>query len=561
MKQVSTQGTCSYYIIMNCGIKRILQFSEAVNYGPIQVFDCNGADITNQCMYSWSNDLVCWTTWTDYAHYLSICENIEEDFYLRILLFGSFEKVSINNLFTTCYSICMDQTNPFLETFCDNENLFKPYQNLDCALLLQQQLADSIVCMFGIPVYYFRVKPDADTADYTFKEYVLHNVVDVKQINIVIQDGQMPSSNPKFTALDFDWQNDWEVEVGKTEFARAFGDTAFPKIRDFIYVPMMKRMYDVNAAYDEKNEGLMWRPTTWKLSLIKYEDSTNVNIPDEINSLVDTLIVNKYDDVFGKKERAEQDRVTGAAPITSPQYAATNLFDISMQDAVRHKYSKDEVSIIDYQYNHHANVVARTIYKFKTPTATVTYQNGYCGADGTLSFILQTQGMPTEGQNIINMGPIQIKMVYDANRKNSKGEKGIYTMHFNGMSADIDPFSTQLVIVRWNKQTYTVSMEAYRYTHQEGVPPYMLKPEMYWFEEDPIFSQTSPYNLDFEVGEKQPCYIQPYPCMVTNIKLYNKDLGQEDSIRESIKYVTQHPACVINDLARHISSGHGYAVR
>ena len=505
-------------------------------------------------MYSWSNDLVCWTTWTDYAHYLSICKNIGEEFYLRILLFDSFEKVSINNLFTRCYSICMDATNPFLETFCGDANLFKPYNNLDCALLLQQQLADSIICMFGIPVYYFKVKPNADTADYTFKEYLLHEVETVKQINLMIPDGTMPSSNPKFTALDFDWQNDWDVEVGKTEFATAFGDAAFPKQRDFIYIPMMKRMWEVNTAYDEKNEGLMWRPTTWKLSLIKYEDSTNVNKTDEINSLIDNLNLNTYEEVFGQQERNEQDRLTGATPLTSPSYAATNLYDISMQDAVRQKYSKEDVSVIDYQYNHHSNVVARTIYKFKNPGAVITYQNGYCGADGTMSFILQTQGQPTEGQNIINFGPIQVRMTQDAHT-------GLYTMTFNGMSVEIPQFTTSLVILRWNRKLYTVSMELYKYVHQENVPKYMLRPEMYWFEEEPYYSETSRYDLDMEVDKKQECYIQPYPCMITNIKLYNKDLGTTDAIKESIKYTTQHPNCVINDLARHFYTGHGYAAR
>ena len=35
---------------------------------------------------------------------------------------------------------------------------------------------------------------------------------------------------------------------------------------------MMKRMWEVNSAYDEKNTGLMWRSTTWKLQLVKYND-------------------------------------------------------------------------------------------------------------------------------------------------------------------------------------------------------------------------------------------------------------------------------------------------
>ena len=549
---------------MSCGIKRILQFDTAISYGPIQVFDGNHIDITNACMYSWSNDMVCWTSWTDYAHYNTICENIEEEFYLRILLFGSFDSVSVNGSFTNCFSLCIDQSNPFLETFCDNANLFKPYQNLDCALQLQQQLADSIVCMFGIPVYYFRIVPKSETADYTFKEYVLHNVEAVKQINLMIPDGTMPSSNPKFTALDFDWQSDWEVEIGKTQFATAFGDNAFPNTRDFIYIPMMKRMWNVNAAYDEKNEGLMWRSTTWKLSLIKYEDSTNIISEGDIQSLIDNWTINDYDDVFGEKEVLEQERLTGAAPLSAPTHAATNLYDISMQDAVRRAYSKDEVSVIDYQYNHHSNVVARSIYKFKKPESTVYYQNGYCGKDGTLSFIIQTQGLETSGKNNVVIGPLAINIPFIPK---SSTQDAHYNIEIAGstdisgqpLSVSIEQFNTYLVIVRWNKGTYTVEMSVYKYIHEENVPKYLLKPEMYWFESTPT-TVSGVYNLDFEVQDKQPCYIQPYPCMMTNIKLYDRDLGS-DAIKESIKYTTQHPGCVINDVARHFNSGYGYSVK
>ena len=36
---------------------------------------------------------------------------------------------------------------------------------------------------------------------------------------------------------------------------------------------------------------------------------------------------------------------------------------------------------------------------------------------------------------------------------------------------------------------------------------------------------------------------------------------KQEAIKESVKYTTQHESCVINDLARKISSGHGYAVK
>ena len=66
---------------MNCAIKRILQFNTAVVYGPIVVHDINGNDVTNTCMYSWSNDGVCWTPWVNYIQYTQIAKNINTDFY------------------------------------------------------------------------------------------------------------------------------------------------------------------------------------------------------------------------------------------------------------------------------------------------------------------------------------------------------------------------------------------------------------------------------------------------------------------------------------------------
>lgn len=545
---------------MGCGIKRILQFNDIVELGPIQVYDSNNNDITNKCKYSWSNDMVCWTGWTDYNTYLDASQYVEEAMYLRVLLFDSFSKISINECFTTCYQIYLDQSNPFLESFCDNENLYNPYTNLDCALQLQQQLADSIICMFGIPIYYFRTLPDKDSSDYTFKEYVLHNVVDVKRIKLMIQDGQMPSSNPKFTALDFDWELDWEVEVGKTDFATAFGDTAFPNTQDFIYIPMMNRMYKVNSAYDEKNGGLMWRSTTWKLSLVKYEDNTAISSSEEIESIIDKWIENNYEDTFGRKEKMEQERVSGTTQIDSPRIAATNLTDISMEDSIRHKYSKDEVTVVDYQCNHKSIVVSRTMYRVKKPTSTITYQKGYCGHDGTLSFILQTQGEPIDSQNLLNMGPIQVQLKW-VDKKDSPTNEPCYKIIFNDQECYIKSFATQLIVIRWNQKTYSASLNVYEYVHRENVPAYLLRPEMYWFSEEPVSSISTPYNNDFNTTCSEECYIQPYPHMITNIKLYNKDLGPNESITESLKYVTQHPACVFNDLARHFTSGHGYFVR
>ena len=60
---------------------------------------------------------------------------------------------------------------------------------------------------------------------------------------------------------------------------------------------------------------------------------------------------------------------------------------------------------------------------------------------------------------------------------------------------------------------------------------------------------------------KGECQIHPWPLAMTNIKYYRGGMSDEDILKECIKYTTNHEQCVINDLARPILDGHGYAVK
>ena len=539
---------------MGCNLKRILQFNNAITYQKVHVYDHNN-DITDKCMYSWSIDGVCWTNWTTIDMYNKIGINIEGDFYLRILLTSGFDKVRLGESFTDCYNVCLDSTMDFIKDFCGTPNLFQPYNNLDCALQLQQQLSDSVVCMFGIPIYYFRVNPNEGATDYTFKEHFLHHIDSVKQIKLMIPDGQMPSSNPRLTEFDFDWETDWETELSKTQFAQAFGDTAYPKSGDFLYIPMMKRMWEVNSAYDEKNEGLMWRSTTWKLALIKYTEATNID-PSEYDDIIDGWI-QKYEEVFGEIEKNEQERETGAAPISSPSFAATNLFDIFMEDSVRKQYTKQDTSIVDKTYNNRSLIVARNLYKFKNENGYVSYQKPICGDSGTLMFIIETPGSLQDDlkRDIINFGNIQISIQYHKKTQD-------FTIEFGDLSQKVLSFHSYMVMIKWDRNTYNTELNIYEYKHPDNVPVYKIKPEMYYFDfENPIGEILGVYNNDYDVRNGMECKIHTYPLFITNIKYYNKALEKSEAFKESLKYTTQHENCVINDLARHINSGHGYATK
>ena len=541
---------------MNCIIYRIIQINTAIQHQPIKIVNGNGSDITQDCSYSWSTDSVCWTNWNNLDTYNRICKNLDTDFYLRIRIGDSLGKIILNGLPITCYNICLDSTQTFLQDFCGETNLFQPYNNLECALQLQQQLSDTVVCMFGIPAYYFKIVPNASSADYTFKEYTLYNVQSMKQIKIMVPDGSMPSSNPKLTEFDFEWETGWDTEISKTQFAKAFGDNVEPTTRDLVYIPMMKRMWEVNSAYDEKNEGLLWQSTTWKLQLSKYNDGTNIDngIFDEI---IDNLTSNTYESVFGELERNEQERESGILQVSSPRFAATNLFNIFMEDYVRKQYTKNDAYILEKTYNHRSNIVAKNIYKFKNENGCITYQKKICGDSGTLMFILETPGSmdDTIYKDILNFGDVCAHIKYDRSRFR-------FHLIFNNLEQQLDQFSTYMVILKWDKNTHVSEMNIYKYKHNDDVPIYKLRPEMYYFDfENPICEQTGEYNNDFDMRAPQDCQIHSFPVQLANIKYYNKYFQEKESIKESCKYATNHDNCVICDLVRPLDSGHGYAVR
>lgn len=540
---------------MNCAIKRIIQIDVPISWNPIRIIDNNGIDVSETSLYSWSTDNICWTNWTNKKTFDEIGKTLQTDIFLRILIFGGFSELQINNLVTDCYHISLYNENPFAQSFCDNENLFQPYNNLDCALQLQQQMSDSIICMFGIPCYYFKVSAKENTADYTFKEYLLHSVEDVKVLKIMVQDGEMPSSNPQMSEFDFDWENEWEVEISKTAFARAFGDTAYPKNMDFIYVPLMKRMFDVNSAYDEKNEGLMWRSTTWKLMLQKYNENTNVDT-DNFEDIIDNFIVNYHEDVFTKKALVEQERQTGTNQMESPLFASTNTVNLFLEDAVRESMTVTEKNnIVAVPVNNGTMIVARNFYNFANADSTIVYQNGYCGESGTISFIISPrfETSPFERQ-IISVKDLIIKY-----NQVSSGEP---LVSFGPLSTKLEPTKIYLVICKWNRGTQTTSMEVYENKVDESIERWRIRPEMYKFDfVNKVYYSTGPYNNDYRTVETVPVIIRPYGCLFTNFKLYENYLNEEEAIKESLKYSTTNMSCVINDVARPLENGHGYVVR
>lgn len=549
----------------SCSINRILQFncifSKDVKGSSIKIVS-EGADITSGALYGISFDGVCFEDWIDYKNFLKRSAYIESDYYIRILFTGLLDVVYIDSTPTNCYSLFLDTTtNIFLKDYC-GENLYNPYVGWDCALNLQNQTANSIICMYGLPIYYFRTVPDIDTADYTFKEYVIHNVQSVQQLKLMIPDGTMPSSKPGFSELDFDWEVDWDVEIGRQQFASAFGDTAFPKQRDLIYIPMMKRMWEVNSAYDEKNENLMWQSTTFKLGLIKYNDKSNV-LQNEFEDVIDSLIDNKYEDVFGELEEIEQK----SSGITQTDFNhSKNKF---ASDDIRK--SMKNADIKELYLNHNSISFVKNTYVLQS-NSQIIYKEGIknCSDSGTISFIIYIDSSNkkvleslTDSINLLNFGDNSLFNVYLKSAGDSKG----FNIEFCGSGVGCEYDNYNLIIIDWNKSDYKINLSNYTYQiTDDNIPEHKRRKEMYCFKElNRVESDYNKYldlsvhNLDLSVHKPnkhlqtgltisldQSCLeeVDEILLKLSNIKYYDEKVGFD----EIIKYTTNNNHCIINDI-------------
>ena len=286
-----------------CGCKpiQIININLAINnIDNIKIYDsCNNVYDMNTLQYAYSVDMLCWSCYLSYNDLLTSVVELHSDFYVRIKVQGDISKIELNGNQFLDYTTQLDSSFNF--TYCDNStssNVYNPYANMDCAIGLYQNLSNTIACITGIPIYYFKLSPNVGSKDITFKEYTLMDVAAVKQIKLVVKDGQMPSSKPEFSDWGLDWQTDWETEISKSMFATAFGPTAQPMEGDLIYIPMMKRMWMVNGAYEEKRDGFMWVATTFKVTLVKYQEKGSVDL-GSTEELVNSFVKNKYEDLFG----------------------------------------------------------------------------------------------------------------------------------------------------------------------------------------------------------------------------------------------------------------------
>lgn len=533
-----------------CTVPQIVNLTFPLNdISNIKVYDDCGCEYQQENLqFSYSIDNLSWSCDMSFEEALTNTIDLDQDFYIRFKVKGIIGKVEVDGVQTIDYSTSLVGCFEFGAQETSN-NTFNPYANMENAISLNQQLAESVSQVVGIPVYYIKLSPNQGSKDITFKEYALMNVEDIKQVKIVIQDNEMPSSKPEFSEFGLDWQTDWEVEVTKGSFATAFGNNAQPMEGDLIYIPMMKRMWMVNGAYEEKKDGFMWIATTFKLALVKYQEKDSVDLGDA-QAFVDSVVKTKYEDLFGEDDNATQD--SGESSTTAPIYSGNKLYNVFVSDATRKYITCDTLDIRSNNLYFRGTMISDSKYDFlvQEPKSRIVYQKKYCGDNLSLSFCICPEISTYEFENnLISIGHIKVKI------KQNLTNCEIWLNVNDKIKLNLSAHTWFFVVIKWNKSLNSVDAHAYKYTYNEKIPIYMLSNQNYYFDIDnPISECQAKFNEEMIIHEKSEIEINNFFGSITNFKVF--DL-YNDNISELLQMYPTHQHLMINDTARKIIDNGG----
>lgn len=524
-----------------CAPSQVINLNIAVNdFSLLEIYDGNTRLNNEELDWSYSTDSVVWSCWMSYDKAGNNLFDLETDYFIRAKVNSPITKVIYNGIETNEYSTSLAKCFDF-DNVIQNPNQYNPYANTEYAMGLYQQLTETVNSVVGIPIYYFKLAPNVGSKDITFKEYTLMDVESVKQIKLIVNENQMPSSKPEFSEWGFDFSTDWETEISKTMFASAFGNNAKPMEGDLVYIPMMKRMWMVNGSYEEKNEGFMWQTTTFKVALVKYQEKGSVDLGDT-EEFINTLVANKYEDLFGNDEN----RQSGQETVECPEYAAMPIYPVFESDAVRKYVSMSEgyfdlnAKLISSPKYNKGIVIAENMYDWTNVLneCIIAYQTPFIGTDGTLSFIITTGNKNCEGK-LFNVGNIEINI-------NITNQKTILSV-FELLDLELDSNATYLVYIRWSKSMNLLEMSAMHYTYPSNIPLYNLQNYHYKLDFNNIKTVVTKYDIELEQCEKKDVITYSFDGKITNIKVYDRYI---DNVSELIQMYPTNQHLLINDTAR-----------
>jgi hypothetical protein len=195
---------------------------------------------------------------------------------------------------------CSDERCPVLIT--ERESTFKPYE-VGTAIGVAHELSLQTNKIFGHEVIYFKTEPDRDSADFIFKEWTLFKTTERKCIKVMVPNNTFPDNKPTFGEFGVDFEVPFEIHVDHTYFQMMFGKGSQPRKRDYLFFPLLNRMYEIQGSYLFR--GFMMEPIYWKIQLTKFHPNIDMLMKAADRAFLDNLIVST-DQLFGAEAEVQK---------------------------------------------------------------------------------------------------------------------------------------------------------------------------------------------------------------------------------------------------------------
>ena len=451
------------------------------------------------------------------------------------LLSVTFELETANGTIQSCPQLCGDCNDPYLAG-CTNividcsDPVYDPY-NLNRPTAIYEEISELAASMWGHNTKYFRVEPDQRSRDVVLMEYSLYNVKEQGEVKIVVPDNAMPTREFTYDIFGMGFE-DFEIHITKGQMEAAFGEGIHPRPRDYMYIPIMNRMYEVSSVSlaDEFNQAM----TYWRVMLKKYEERTSSIV--EEGSAVETQLDELYtgvEEVFGEEIQDEYKQST------KPEQYQTIYSEVA--DGIRERIHNSLV-ISDKELRNKWTILSKNHYDLESVKdlgieCLVYERQSMLGVSDNLAFTAWFKPnltSPTAEQTLINGWQDNKGLKLTVNQTHVKA-------YING-EIKTYPFSTQLENDNWYGIVYNLNNSF----SNTGAYVYKLNPQSNKLNAMAV-SDTLIEVMDqkFELGNAvgwaspQKWSLMPGKLAMTNVRLFSKTIGKDQHINILQQYIVR----------------------
>lgn len=173
----------------------------------------------------------------------------------------------------------------------------------------------AIAQMYGHHSVYF--KSEVTEINETLATNVNREIVSIKKIPVQFPGNELPQDRNVYSDWDYPLMDEIMIHVVDELFKLAFGFDAFPQAGDFIYVPLINKLFKVTAV--QPKNGFMGKIGWWEVFLGKYEDDETLGMSSELHNNFQQFEeyggFEDYDGIIEELEDIEEETVLTAEKI------------------------------------------------------------------------------------------------------------------------------------------------------------------------------------------------------------------------------------------------------